>query len=80
MAEKIVRVCDCCKTESILYNTSGWAKVQFHKLVMGKPEGEMVEYDVCGECLSPVQCCVIGSPDALVKRIADLAVAMSALR
>lgn len=72
MAEKIVKVCDCCGTESILFNTAQWAKARFSRLVMGNPEGESVEYDLCNECAAPVQCCAFGSPDALVQRLASL--------
>lgn len=61
MAEKIVKVCDRCQVESILFNTSSWETVTFHKLVLGKPEGESVKYDLCGKCAPMVKVYCFGA-------------------
>lgn len=55
MAEKIVKVCDRCKTECVLFDTAMWKTVTFHKLKLGKPEGESIVYDLCKECASALK-------------------------
>lgn len=35
--------------------------VIFHKLVMGKPEGESVKYDLCGKCAPMVKVYCFGA-------------------
>lgn len=72
MAQKTIKVCDCCKTESILFNTAKWETVIFRALVMGKPEGEMVEYDACGDCVNALKMCAMGEPSHLQKRLAAI--------
>lgn len=60
VAEKIVKVCDRCGAESILFNTSQWATVTFHRLKLGNPDGDQVKYDLCGTCAPQVQVYAFG--------------------
>lgn len=57
MAEKIIRVCDRCKTEAVLYNTTAWETATFTKPTLGV--GEPVKYDLCGKCATAVKVFII---------------------
>lgn len=70
MAEKIVKICDCCKVEVVLFNTVGWAEIEVCLKTHGNPEP--IKYDICRDCISPIQCCLVGSPDILNERIEKL--------
>lgn len=54
----------CClagQVEAILFNTASWETVTFHKLALGKPEGESVKYDLCGKCAPMVKVYCFGA-------------------
>lgn len=59
MAEKIVKICDRCKAESVLYNTASWETCTFHKLALGNPTGDSVKYDLCAKCANLVKVYII---------------------
>lgn len=59
MAEKIVKICDRCKAESVLYNTASWEACTFHKLALGNPAGDSVKYDLCGTCTNATKLFII---------------------